>query len=100
KGKIDVQHVPQSGARIAQAQSEAYVLEQARIAVADHAGAPGPAYVREHGAAHAHQAERKPVGENSLLHGEEGSRGARLEAQGITAQAVVAAEKQLHVGAR
>src|SRR5271163_5043343 len=98
ESKIDVQHVAEAGTRIADPQSEAHVLEQSRITVADDAAAPGTADIRKNSAPDPYQAIGIPIGEKSLLHRQQRARGARLEAQWITAQTVVAAEQQLHVG--
>src|SRR5580658_9201219 len=64
----DVQYVAEAGAGIAETQTEPHVPQQPRVAVADDAVAPGPAYVRENGASHPHQSKRVPIGIEALLH--------------------------------
>ena len=60
--------------------------------------APGGAHVVEHRGADVEQLERVPVGEEALLGGEQPAALARLVAQWIAAQSVVAAEQDLLVG--
>src|ERR1700691_1661058 len=95
KGQVDMQHIAETAARIAEPQPETYVPEQSRVAVADHACSPRAADVAEYRAADAHQPEWVPVCIEALFHGEYGTRCSRFVAQRIPAQAVVTAEQQL-----
>ena len=70
KGEIDVQHVAETAARVAEAQPKTDVAQQPGIAVADAAAAPGAAHIGEDGSAHPRQPKRIPVREDALLDGE------------------------------
>ena len=90
-GDIDVQHVAERRTAVAEAQTEAHVAEQSLRRRAERIAAPGGAHVVEHGAADVEHLERIPVAEQALLGREQPAALARLVAQWIAAQAVVAA---------
>ena len=68
-----------------------------RLGRRERRAAPGAPMLVENRPAHAEEAKRIPVGEVALLDGEQRTPGAVLIAQRITAQAVVAAQKNLIV---
>ena len=88
-----MQHIAKAAARIAEAQAEAHIAEQSRIAVADHARSPGAADIAKYRRADTHQPKRVPVGVDALFQSEDRTRGSRLVAQRVPAQAVISAQQ-------
>ena len=87
--QIDVQHVAEPGAGIADAQSDAYVRQHAERLFTGNIPAPGASGVSEHCRPDVEKVERKPVGIEALLDREQCARGAGLVTQRVPAQPIV-----------